>query len=49
MMFCQLPARAASVTLTWDPSSDPNVAGYKIYYGTASQSIPTSWRWATTT
>ena len=26
-----------SVTLGWDPSGDPNVAGYKIYSGTASQ------------
>ena len=25
-----------SVTLGWDPSSDPNVAGYNIYYGTVS-------------
>ena len=25
-----------SVTLGWDPSSDPNVAGYNIYYGTES-------------
>ena len=26
-----------SVTLGWDPNNDPDVAGYKIYYGTASQ------------
>ena len=25
-----------SVTLGWDPSLDPNVAGYNIYYGTVS-------------
>ena len=25
-----------SATLTWQPSSDPSVAGYKLYYGTAS-------------
>ena len=25
-----------SVTLAWDPSPDPNVAGYNIYYGPAS-------------
>ena len=25
-----------SVTLGWDPSSDPNAAGYNIYYGTES-------------
>lgn len=27
----------SSVTLAWDPSSDPTVAGYNIYYGTASR------------
>jgi fibronectin type 3 domain-containing protein len=27
---------AASVTLRWDPSSDTNVVGYAVYYGTAS-------------
>src|ERR1035437_1786434 len=27
-----------SVTLNWDSSSAANVAGYKIYYGTASHS-----------
>ena len=25
-----------SVTLAWSPSSDPSVAGYKLYFGTAS-------------
>jgi Fibronectin type III domain len=25
----------ASATLAWNPSSDPNVTGYKIYYGLA--------------
>jgi hypothetical protein len=30
-----------SVTLGWDPSSDPNVAGYNIYYGTASHQYTT--------
>jgi hypothetical protein len=25
-----------SVTLGWDPSSDPNVAGYNVYYGAVS-------------
>jgi len=33
----QLPALASqSVTLTWDPQGSADVAGYKIYYGTAS-------------
>ena len=30
------PARAAQLSLTWDPSGDSDVAGYKIYYGTQS-------------
>jgi hypothetical protein len=29
-------ARAASVSLGWDASSDTNVVGYDIYYGTTS-------------
>ena len=29
--------RAASVTLAWDPNTDPDLAGYKIYYGFASR------------
>jgi hypothetical protein len=24
----------ASVTLAWDPNSEPDVAGYRLYYGT---------------
>lgn len=27
-----------SITLAWDPSSDPDIAGYHLYYGTASRS-----------
>jgi len=27
---------AASVTLGWDPSPDPDVAGYNVYYGPSS-------------
>jgi hypothetical protein len=27
---------AAEVTLAWDPNSESDLAGYKIYYGTAS-------------
>jgi hypothetical protein len=29
-------ARAATVSLGWSPSSDTNVVGYNVYYGTAS-------------
>jgi len=31
-----------SVTLTWNPSVDPNVAGYKIYFGVASHTYSNS-------
>jgi len=30
-------ASAGQVTLAWDMNSEPNVAGYKVYYGTASR------------
>jgi hypothetical protein len=29
-------ANAASVTLAWDPNSDPDIIGYNLYYGKAS-------------
>src|SRR2546428_64872 len=29
---------AAQVTLAWDPNTDPDLAGYKLYYGTSSGS-----------
>jgi|ERR1700733_8243532 len=36
-LFIGLPhTTAATVSLGWDPSSDTNVVGYNIYYGTAS-------------
>jgi hypothetical protein len=30
----------AQLTLTWDPNSEPDLAGYKIYYGTTSGNYP---------
>src|SRR2546422_7956024 len=33
---------AAQVTLAWDPNTDPDLAGYKLYYGTSSGSYPFS-------
>ena len=27
---------ATSITLAWDPNTEPDLAGYKLYYGTAS-------------
>jgi len=29
-------ATAADVSLAWDPSTTPNIVGYKVYYGNAS-------------
>src|SRR2546425_7354246 len=29
---------AAQVTLAWDPNTEPDLAGYKLYYGTSSGS-----------
>lgn len=31
---------AKNITLTWDPSQDPDVAGYKIYYKAGDQNLP---------
>jgi hypothetical protein len=36
-LFTQ-PAGAASVTLAWDPNNEPDIAGYKLYYGKTSGS-----------
>jgi hypothetical protein len=37
MLFSQMTALANPVMpLTWSPSGDPSVKGYKIYYGTTS-------------
>ena len=35
-LIIQLPAFAQNVTLVWNPSTDPTVVGYNIYYGGAS-------------
>jgi hypothetical protein len=43
LLLVQLPARASqSVTLAWNPSVATNVAGYKIYSGTASHNYSTT-------
>jgi len=34
-LLCIPDANAASVTLAWDPNSEPDVAGYRVYYGKA--------------
>jgi len=35
-LYCH-PGYAAQVTLAWDENTEPDIAGYKIYYGTASR------------
>ncbi len=43
MLLFQLPAYASqSVTLSWDTTGDPNVGGYRIYYGVQSRNY-TRW------
>jgi hypothetical protein len=38
VLFCQLPVHAnQSVTLAWDANRDPQIAGYRIYFGLESQ------------
>ena len=34
------PAFARDIQLSWDPSSDPNVIGYKVYYQGGSATLP---------
>jgi len=31
------PVYSAQVTLAWDANPDPNIAGYRVYYGTSSR------------
>ena len=35
-LLCIPHANAASVTLGWDPNAEPDILGYRLYYGTAS-------------
>ena len=32
---------AAQIRITWDPNTEPDLAGYEVFYGTASQSYGT--------
>jgi hypothetical protein len=34
-VFFSVPAVAGSIPLAWDPVSDPDLAGYRVYYGTS--------------
>lgn len=38
-----LNSDGATVTLQWDPNAEPDLAGYKIYWGTSSRSYGTSY------
>ena len=43
--LCIIPspkALAATVNLAWNPSTGPNLAGYRIYYGTSSRNYSNS-------
>ncbi len=45
ILFCGLSlsaAYAASIDLEWDPNTEPEVAGYKIYWGTSAGNYPFS-------
>ena len=35
-LLCIPHANAASVTLVWDPNAEPDISGYRLYYGMAS-------------
>lgn len=32
------PVEGASITIAWNPNKEPGLAGYRVYYGTASGS-----------
>ena len=38
LLLALFPARlcASALTLAWDPNTEPDLAGYRVYYGTAS-------------
>jgi fibronectin type 3 domain-containing protein len=38
VLACLQNAHGASVTLAWDPNPETDLAGYRVYYGTASRS-----------
>jgi len=37
ILLSGMPARAAEITLAWDPNVEPDLSGYKVYSGTASR------------
>jgi hypothetical protein len=42
LFLCPIPALSADVELSWDPSTAPNLAGYKVHYGASSRAYSAS-------
>lgn len=42
LAFAVPGSQAANVTLAWDANAEPDLAGYILYYGTASRNYPNS-------
>ncbi len=42
VVFCLIAAlaHAGTVTLAWDPVTDPSLVGYRLYWGTSSGTYP---------
>lgn len=36
LIFLAITAQAATIRVSWDPNTEDDLAGYKVYYGTAS-------------
>jgi hypothetical protein len=41
LICSSIPAIAADVSLSWNPSSSPGVTGYRVYYGKSSRTYGT--------
>jgi len=40
ILFSTIPAISADITIAWDPNSEEDLAGYKIYYKTNNSGPP---------
>ncbi len=40
LLFCSIES-GAQIKLAWDPNTEPDMAGYRVYYGTASRTYGT--------
>ncbi len=36
------PAEKGSITIAWDPNSEPNLGGYRVFYGTSPKKYTNS-------